>query len=455
MAQINTNTNFRGCVDSRIGGRRDNQDSCGYADTPFGLLVVVCDGMGGGPGGKTASAVAVNAIVGFVNACKPEASRRKVLAEAVSAANLEILNIVREKPALKGMGTTVTALLINEYSAVVAHVGDSRVYQFRWKLKKFRTFDHSMVFELVRNGSMTEEEARVSDQSNVITRALGHGTDVHADISELPYEKGDRFMLCTDGVWGMMPEKELVKIVAGTSNIYGAMESLFIKVEEQGFAEGGKHDNFSAALIETTRNSILKEKMTTKTKNMLTGLAGLFGISLLLNIFLLSSGRDDVSQNRTRVTSGSDSLALKSYVDSIKKLNDKVSGLERDTARLNGMLTGTEKGFRYNYEKSANAPSSLDKDNLEDKRAALVRKLDEILKQLESLKDGNAGQKAAVLKVVSQKVKSLKNELSAYGCNINFMKNCIEKFNHSKSDENYDNVIGEMKGLRNKVKNYK
>lgn len=455
MAQISTNTNFRGCVDSRIGGRQDNQDSCGYADTPLGLLVVVCDGMGGGPGGKTASSVAVNAIVSFVNACKPEASRKKVLAEAVSAANLKILNIVREKPALKGMGTTVTALLINEYSAVVAHVGDSRVYQFRWKVKKFRTFDHSMVFELVKNGSITEEDARVSDQANVITRALGHGADVRADISELPYEKGDRFMLCTDGVWGMMPEKELVKIVAGTSNIYGAMESLFIKVEELGFSGGGKHDNFSAALIETTRNSILKEKMTTKTKNMLIGLAGLFGISLLLNIFLLSSGGDDVLQNRNGVPLGSDSSALKSYVDSIKRLNDKVSGLERDTARLNGMLTGAEKGFKYNYEKSANVSSSSDKDNVEDRKTVLLKKLDEILKQLKSFEKGTANQKASMVKEASRKMQGMEKELSTYGCNLSYMKNCADNFKTAKSNDVYAKIMGEIKELRNKVKNYK
>ena len=100
------------------------------------------------------------------------------------------------------MGSTCTVLLINDTSAIVAHVGDSRVYQIRGRNKIFRTFDHSMVFDLVKQKVITEEQARLSAQSNVITRALGIKPDIEVDVVELPYDAGDRFILTTDGIHG-------------------------------------------------------------------------------------------------------------------------------------------------------------------------------------------------------------------------------------------------------------
>lgn len=90
--------------------------------------------------------------------------------------------------------------------ATIAHVGDSRVYQFRGRTKIFRTFDHSMVFDLVKQKVITEEQARLSAQSNVITRALGIKPDLEVEILERPFEAGDRFLLCTDGIHGSIEE---------------------------------------------------------------------------------------------------------------------------------------------------------------------------------------------------------------------------------------------------------
>lgn len=202
MKPIDTKTPFTAIAESRIGGRSENQDTCAWQDTRHGFLLLVCDGMGGGPSGKIASQMAADAIVNSVLDSKPELDRREVLARAIRDANNALLAAQDADPRLRGMGTTVTALLINKQSAVVAHVGDSRVYQFRGPRKLFRTFDHSHVFELVKAKALTEEEARLSGESNIITRALGPMEKVEPDIEELPYEKGDRFMLCTDGIWG-------------------------------------------------------------------------------------------------------------------------------------------------------------------------------------------------------------------------------------------------------------
>ena len=148
MELIKTHYNLQGYIDSRIGGRAENQDSRGFADTPHGLLVVVCDGMGGGPSGKMASTIAVQATIDYVIRVRDEnVPRDKVLKDAVEFAHNAIIDRQRTDPSTRGMGTTLTALLVNSHSAYVAHVGDSRVYQFRGGRMVFRTRDHSFVGE--------------------------------------------------------------------------------------------------------------------------------------------------------------------------------------------------------------------------------------------------------------------------------------------------------------------
>lgn len=284
MKSIDSKTPFIAVAESRIGGRKENQDTCAWQDTHHGFLLLVCDGMGGGPSGKFASQMAADVIVNSVLDSKSTSDRRDVLTRAIRKANAALIEAQTASPERRGMGTTVTALLINEYSAVVAHVGDSRVYQLRGTSKIFRTFDHSRVFELVKAKAMTEEEARLSGESNIITRALGPMEKVEPDIAELPYEKDDRFVLCTDGIWGAMPEKELIKIAGGTKSLSGAVESLTITVDELGRTHGNTHDNLTVAMLQTPFNSKLKQKMSTKVKYILYALAALCVCSLLGNI---------------------------------------------------------------------------------------------------------------------------------------------------------------------------
>ena len=261
MNSIKTTNPIIGYWDSRQGGRSENQDSCGFLDTPHGHLAVVCDGMGGGPAGKLASTIAVQNILGYVGNAPVEEKPAEVMRKAVESAQQAILEEVGKRPELNGMGTTVAAVLIGNEAAVVAHVGDSRVYQFRRGKKIFRTEDHSWVAEMVRNKSLTEEQARLSSQSNIITRALGGKSDELADIDILPYEEGDRFMLCTDGIWGMLTEKELIQRAAQTPSLAGAVDGLVLEVDEEGRHSGNTHDNLTLAIIETKSNSIKKGKM--------------------------------------------------------------------------------------------------------------------------------------------------------------------------------------------------
>lgn len=287
MKSIKTSLPITGYWDTRQGGRAENQDACGFIDTPLGFIAVVCDGMGGGPSGQLAATVAVQKIVEFVMNAPEDASRKDVMKDAIEYAHETILKMGTDNPSLRGMGTTVASVLINKYSAIISHVGDSRVYQFRWGRKKFRTQDHSMVADLVRNGTLTEEQARLSSQSNLITKALGGQLSNIAEVSEVSYESGDRFLLCTDGIWGMMPERDLIRRTAKTPSLSGAVDGTILEVDELGRRDGNTHDNMTIVMIETKQDSIIKEKMNKKTLRIILGLAAICIISFIANIILI------------------------------------------------------------------------------------------------------------------------------------------------------------------------
>lgn len=316
----------RGFAESRVGGRSENQDSYGWQETPLGYLVVVCDGMGGGPGGKTASTIAVKEIVAGISEANSEEETSNIIIKAIRRANMAIIEAGNEKPSLKGMGSTATVLLLSEQSAFVAHVGDSRVYQIRGSKKVFRTFDHSLVFEMVSQGVITEEQARLSAQSNVITRALGIQADVEVDVMELPYEKGDRFMLCSDGIHGSMPESELVKMVSDKKSKLGVVvDNIATCVDNIGRTSGGGHDNLTLAVIETKTNSKLKIKMSKQTKIVMAGLIVLLFMSVALNIFQLTGTAGKSSENTMsndtvlNIQSTSNTDSIKNNINNYKK----------------------------------------------------------------------------------------------------------------------------------------
>lgn len=276
-----------GFIDSRIGGRKENQDSAGLKETKLGYLVVVCDGMGGMQGGSVASQLAVQTILETVASADKQSNPSMTLIKAIRNANMAIIEEGQKNPNLQGMGTTVTALLLTPYSALTAYVGDSRIYQLRKGKKVFRTFDHSMVFEMVRKKVISEEQARLSAQSNVILKALGITPDIEVEIEERPYLKGDRFILCTDGFWGAMPEDEFVRHLSENNPINKILDSTANVVESIGRNSGNEYDNLTAAILEMNSNSILKEKMNRRAKNIIAILAILLVASIVFNVIML------------------------------------------------------------------------------------------------------------------------------------------------------------------------
>ncbi len=253
------NISYEIYAESAIGGRKENQDYYSALETPYGLLLLVCDGMGGANGGAIASKLAVNTIVERIEEHPTYDTPRELLHDVIEYANLVVYQRSVSDPQLSGMGTTIVAMLLSEQKATVAHVGDSRLYQIRDKRRIFRTFDHSMVFELVRRGSITEEEARLSAGSNVILQALGTKPTVdNIEITDdIPYKKGDRFLLCSDGVCGAVPESKVLELSVFDRSVETTVNKMIQTINDIGLADGGGHDNLTSIILEVKTNSIL------------------------------------------------------------------------------------------------------------------------------------------------------------------------------------------------------
>lgn len=297
---IETKLKAIGYTISLQGGRPENQDAVRSRHTPLGTVIIVCDGMGGMQGGRIASEIAVNTILETIIRAEAQSNPKMTLIKAIRNANMAILQQGQMHAHLKGMGTTAAVLLLSEKSALVAYVGDTRIYQLRNHKKVYRTFDHSMVFEMVRKNVITEEQARLSAQSNIILRALGVKPDLEVETTELPYRKGDQFLLCSDGFWGCLPEKEFLRLLHGNKKTDRKLEEAALRIDQIGHQGGGEHDNLTAALITMNANSILKEKMNRTAKIMITALTALLVVSFGFNIYLTTGHPKAVAAGDTQ-----------------------------------------------------------------------------------------------------------------------------------------------------------
>ena len=235
--------------------RQHNEDAFLVEDEA--RLFLVADGMGGHAAGEIASRIAVDSISEFILHTKeddgtwPHAydehftrSTNRLMA-ALRMANTRVLEAMRKDARLRGMGTTVVSCLVEEGTVSVAHVGDSRAYLIRDGEISRVTNDHSWVFEQVQAGMLTEAEAEKHPLRNVITRALGGALQVTPDASEIEAKTGDLVLLCSDGLTGMVPESEILRIV--TSN-NGDLEKACQQLIDAANERGGL-DNVTAVLV--------------------------------------------------------------------------------------------------------------------------------------------------------------------------------------------------------------
>lgn len=228
-----------------VGLKRDiNQDAI-LVDHDLNLFIVA-DGMGGHKGGEVASALAVETVQEVVHKRRSDAkvSPRKVLAEAYREASSRIHHkSTFESPELMGMGTTMVLLWEYRGRMYVGNVGDSRAYLFQkphlWQL----TEDHSLINEQVRAGVISEEEAPHVVGRNVITRSVGFEKDVMVDVLEREPQPGEFYLLCSDGLSGLVAPERLVEILTSTPP-----EDLVAKCIKEAKMAGGD-DNISVIII--------------------------------------------------------------------------------------------------------------------------------------------------------------------------------------------------------------
>jgi serine/threonine protein phosphatase PrpC len=178
-----------------------------------GRVFAVADGMGGHSAGQVASELSLNVFIrSFYSDRNPEIE--KGLANAVREANAYVVDVARTVPGRSGMGATLTAAIIRDDDLYIAQVGDSRCYLLRGGTLEQITEDHSWVAEQVRAGTMSLEDAEQSPFRNVITRSMGGAPEVEPDVTAVKMQPGDRFMLCSDGLTGMVPDVEVAELLS-------------------------------------------------------------------------------------------------------------------------------------------------------------------------------------------------------------------------------------------------
>ncbi len=224
--------------------RAANEDNMGEAVTPNGHLFVVCDGMGGHVGGATASSIAVTSIIEFFQR-EVYDNPIQAIDHALSFANEQIYASALNNPELKGMGTTAVVLLIKNEECFVGHVGDSRIYLYSDAKLNRLTKDHSFVQTLVDSGIISDDEAESHPNKNQILQALGIASSVKGTISPaaISPKTGDTFLLCSDGLNGMVKDGDMQHILS-VNNIEIAAENLITAA-----LNAGGTDNITAALV--------------------------------------------------------------------------------------------------------------------------------------------------------------------------------------------------------------
>ena len=208
--------------------RSANEDSL-FTRAP---LFVVADGMGGAQAGEVASKTAAESFDREL----PQAPPEGVLRETIETANRTIHDRAQSDPELAGMGTTITAAIVDPESEEVAigHVGDSRAYRLRGSKFERLTRDHSLVEEMRRKGQLTAAQAEDHPQRSIITRALGPEPEVEVDLQTVPAQAGDVFLLCSDGLTTMLGDEQIGQILLRVTSMTAAVRALVDEANRAG-----------------------------------------------------------------------------------------------------------------------------------------------------------------------------------------------------------------------------
>lgn len=243
-----------------VGLKRTHNEDNFYRSDELGIYLVA-DGMGGHAAGEVASNTSIQTVADFAERYAKDNSitwpfgfdtrltdEGNALITGIQLANHTLCKMQQDRPELNGMGTTLAALRITDNNALIAHVGDSRVYRDRGKTFELLTSDHSWVNEQLQKNIITADEARTHRYRNVITRALGNRNELEIDVRMETVEAGDIYLLCSDGLSGMLDDNDMEQILRNNSDSIRAVANTLVARAN----EAGGHDNISVVIVSCT-----------------------------------------------------------------------------------------------------------------------------------------------------------------------------------------------------------
>lgn len=360
--------------------------------TPNGDVFVVCDGMGGHVGGKQASSIAVKSIIDYLKREK-YGNPIQALNDALQFANQQILGYASEHPDLKGMGTTACILLLQNSEAYIAHVGDSRIYLYLGKEKQLHriTKDHSFVQALVDADQITDEEAEHHPNKNRILKALGIKPDLSPSIDQVHPKNGDVFIICSDGLSGMVPDAKIREVLMQNESIENKGETLI----NLALTAGGL-DNITLELIQIVSSPHTKSVFKSYNPNIKNGESEgprntlkklIIAFSALFLCVLVGIGLCRLIRERQK-----DQI--------VNRLESEINELKKDSSSISKDLIKA----KIELEEAKNEAEEAEKD----KAVKTINRRKEKVKELEDKIDGLEKSQADISELIRQKTDSLK-----------------------------------------------
>lgn len=260
-----------------VGLVRDHNEDSLIVSPP---LFAVADGMGGHEAGEVASEIAINTLAQLA----PEHPDGEALAYAIEEANREIIRASFDGRGREGMGTTMTAAMLEGERLVLAQVGDSRAYLLHQGRMQQLTRDHSLMADMIEAGKITPEQARVHPQRSVITRALGSDPNTTADIYEINVQAGDRLLLCSDGLYSMIPDKQIESVLKRTND----PQLCAAQLVNDAIGAGG-HDNITVVVADVSGFAAEHHKKTAVKTKIFVGVIIAAILALCIGFYTLAN----------------------------------------------------------------------------------------------------------------------------------------------------------------------
>lgn len=236
------------------GERKNNEDFCITAEGPAGLCAVLCDGLGGHEGGELASECVCKSVKKNFEAASPDEPLEELIDRLVINAQDELTALQEEMGIPEGIKTTVCCLILRGENGIAAWVGDSRIYLFRRNKQLLRTTDHSIPQYLVAAGEIREKDIRHHPDRNKLLRVMGSEWErpMHQTLKLPPLAAGDAFLLCSDGFWEWIVERQMERCCRHSKSSEQWLEKMKEIVCNRG--KGSGMDNFSAVALRATEN---------------------------------------------------------------------------------------------------------------------------------------------------------------------------------------------------------